>query len=183
MKEILGPYVMKGGRHAGKYLEELIFSNPEYIDISNRYRMPGKESNYFQKHLGLLLENTPETIVLCPICRKRRVKFFLFLNSETVMDSLICCDNPDCQQTLKSNHHNDYLLPLKLKIILSLKGKTLKMKALRLLKKVTGLPPSPKAEEVFKIFIGEPLPVDNECVFKENKRPVLEAYQLSLDFE
>ena len=183
MKEILGPYLMKSGKHAGEYLEELIFSDPDYVDVLSRYRKPIPGSNHLHEHLGALLESTPETIVLCPICRQRRVKYFLFLNSETVMDSLICCNNPDCQQTLKANHHNDYLLPLKLKAILSLKGKTLRKKTLRLLKGLVGLPPNPKAKDVFKIFIGEQLPVDNKCVFQKNKRPLVDAYQLSLDFK
>lgn len=181
--EILEPYLMQSGKHAGEYLEELIFSDPDYIDVLNRYRKPGQENNQLQKHLQTLLESTPETIILCPVCRQRRVKYFLFLNSETVMETLVCCENPDCQQTLRSNHYNDYLLPLKLNLILSLKTKTLKKKALTLLKKMVGLPARPKAEEVFKIFIGEPLPCVNEGVPQKKERPPLLAWQLSLQFE
>ena len=183
MKEIIGPYLIQSGRYAGEYLEELVFKDPEYVATLNKYRQRGKEANKLQDHLKALLESTPETIILCPVCRQRRVKYFLFLNSETVMETLVCCENPDCQQTLRSNHYHDYLLPLKLNLILSLKTKTLKKKALTLLKKMVGLPARPKAEEVFKIFIGEPLPCVNEGVPQKKERPPLLAWQLSLQFE
>lgn len=155
MYEIDGPYLFKQGKHAGEYLEEVVFKNPGYIIACNRYR-DGRNVNRFQKHLEALLENAPTTTKKCPICGEKSVKYFLFLNHEDVNEKLCCCENPECQNDLKMNHPGDYLLPIKLKSILVGRTKGQINAILRLIKKVTGIK-KVNAEDIFSIFIGEPL--------------------------
>ncbi len=152
-----GPYLMQSGRFKGHYLEELMFSNPEFIVVLESYRQPGKSENALQRHLGLLLDSMPQTKTLCPICGEKSIKYFLFLNHETVLPELCCCESDVCRRQLRLNHPNDYLLPLKFRSVTAFKTKTLRSKTLGLIKRATGLKRQASAQDVFKTFIGEPL--------------------------
>lgn len=153
MNEINEPYLFQTGKHAGEYLEELIFKNPDYIISLNNYRK-GKNINRLQNHLETLLENTPRYKKICPICGERTAKYFLFLNHEDINKNLVCCENYLCQTELKINHPQDYLLPIKLKTALSFRSKRLTKEALRLIKEAVGIRKI-NANEIFSIFIGE----------------------------
>lgn len=152
-----GPYLIQSGRFQGHYLEELMLSNPEYVFVLNSYRQAGKPENALQRHLRLLLESMPQTKVLCPICQTKSIKYFLFLNHETIMPELCCCESAACREHLRLNHPNDYLMPIKFSSMMVFKTKTLRAKSLSLIKRATGLKGRPDAEQIFKTFVGEPL--------------------------
>lgn len=154
-----GPYMLQSGRYKGRYLEDLIFNDPEYVLIMNKYRDETKQENAIQRHLHLLMENIPKTAMMCPVCKKRSVKYFLFLNSEDILPTLTCCESAACRESLKLDHPGDYLLPIKFQSMMIFNQKRLRKGCLKLIRKATGLNKKVSPEEVFRIFIGEPLKV------------------------
>ncbi len=146
------PYFFQSGKYQGQSVEEVIFKDPAYIGILLSYRDNKNPGNALQRHLEVLLEKTPKTITKCPICGKRSVKYFLYLNNETVFKELVCCENPMCREKLQNNHPNDYLLPFKLSSLLVFKRKTLRKKVVSLFKSVLGLRGQVAPEKIYNIF-------------------------------
>lgn len=83
MENPTGPYMLQSGRYKGRYLEDLIFNDPEYVLIMNKYRDETKKENAIQRHLHLLMENIPKTEMVCPICKKKIEKRVLKVNTES----------------------------------------------------------------------------------------------------
>ena len=149
------PYIFQSGRYKGRSVEEIIFENPNFISVLLDYRDRDKPANALQEHLDVLLDSFPKTSCMCPVCHQKTVKYFLYLNHETISRDLICCENPECQEVLHRNHPNDYLLPVKLSSLFVFnKHKTLRSKVISMFKKITGLRGKPKADQVFSIFCG-----------------------------
>lgn len=149
------PYVFQSGKYQGRSVEEIIFTDPIYIGILLSYKKDGKTaSNALQEHLEILTNTIPETVAKCPVCGKRSVKYFLYLNNETISKDLICCDDVQCKERLQGNHPNDYLLPLKFSSLLVFKRKTLRKKVITLFKNVFGLRGPITPEKVYTLFFG-----------------------------
>ena len=147
------PYTFQSGKYRDKTVEEIVFKDLGYIGALLSYRDNNKSpSNALQQHLEVLMNTTPETVSKCPICHQESVKYFLYLNTETVSKDLICCDSPTCKQRLHDNHPNDYLLPLKLSSLLVFKQKTLRNKAVSLFKNILGLRGQLSSEKIYSIF-------------------------------
>lgn len=157
------PYTFRSGRYREHSVEEIVFEDPIFIakllDLKDKNKSP---DNALYRHLGVLMDSFPKTVSKCPICHQKSVKYFLYLNNETVSENLICCDDPVCQKTLRQDHLNDYLLPMKLSSILVFnRQKTLRGKVINLFKRVTGLRGKPQADKIFAAFIGNPsVPTD-----------------------
>lgn len=151
------PYIFQMGKYQGKTVEEIIFKDPAFIStLLNRQRDSRYGNSSLYEHLNLLMEKIPETKAKCPVCREKTVKYFLFLNSEDIYESLVCCENADCKNHLRISHPNDYLLPLKLSSLLPLKQKRIQKSFISLMKKVTGLKKM-TPELIHTIFIGPTL--------------------------
>ncbi len=148
------PYIFQSGKYKNLSIEEVILKDPAYIGVLLRYAQSSASGNGLHKHLSCLCD-FPRIQVDCPVCHKKRVRYFLYLNTTTISRDLICCDNPECQKILKANHPNDYLLPLKLSSLMIFKGKGLSSKFISLLKNLTGLKEQSKAEEILDVFINE----------------------------
>lgn len=147
------PYIFQSGRYKGRSVEEIIFEDPNFICTLLEYRDRNKPANALQEHMDVLLDSFPQTECLCPVCHQRAVKYFLYLNHETISSNLVCCEDSDCQTVLHQNHPNDYLLPVKLSSLFVFnKHKTLRCKVISMFKKITGLRGKPKADQVFNIF-------------------------------
>lgn len=150
------PYAFQSGRYKGRPVEEIIFEDPNFVGILLDHRERDKPANALHEHLDVLLDSFPKTSCMCPVCHRRAVKYFLFLNNETVSSNLICCEDPNCQAVLRRNHPNDYLFPIKLSsLFIFKKHKTLRGKVISLFKKIIGLRGKPKADQVFDIFCGK----------------------------
>lgn len=164
-KNCCQPYTFRSGRYKEHSVEEIIFEDPIFIARLLDLKDKNKASdNALYRHLRVLMDSFPKTVSKCPVCHQKSVKYFLYLNNETVSKDLICCDNPACQEILKRNHLNDYLLPMKLSSILVFnRQKTLRKKVINLFKRVTGLRGKPRADKIFDIFVGRPtVPIDTQ---------------------
>lgn len=148
------PYVFQSGKYIGKAVEEVIFRDPSFVARLLSYREQGRAgNNSLYEHLDLLMEKIPETKTKCPVCGEKSVKYFLFLNSEDIYDTLVCCENADCKSHLRVNHPNDYLLPIKLSSLLSFRQKRLRKSFIALIKKTVGLRKVDPIK-IHEIFIG-----------------------------
>lgn len=148
------PFIFQSGRYKNLSVEEVILKDPAHIGVLLRRMQSDASGNKLHKHLSCLCD-FPRIQVDCPVCHKKQVRYFLYLNTVTISKDLVCCDNPDCQKVLQANHPNDYLLPLKLSSLMVFKGKGLSSKFISLLKNLTGLKGQPKPEEILDVFINE----------------------------
>lgn len=151
------PYVFQSGKYKGKTVEEIIFKDPSFVAALLHYRGSNQaKNNALYEHLDLLMEKIPETKMICPVCKQKTVKYFLFLNSEDIYQTLVCCENTDCKNHLRISHPNDYILPLKLSSLASFHQKRLRKSFISLLKKAIELKKI-EAQKIHQIFIGDSL--------------------------
>jgi hypothetical protein len=151
------PYVFQSGKYKGQTVEEIIFRDPSFIAKLLSYRKNDRVgNNSLYEHLDLMMGKFPETKMWCPVCKQRKIKYFLFLNSEDIYQTLVCCDNIDCKDHLRINHPNDYVLPLKLSSLLSFPQTRLRKSFISLLKKAIALKKI-EPEKINAIFIGDGL--------------------------
>lgn len=150
-----GPYFFKNSsRFPGQALESFILKDSEvFFSFLKRIH---REKDSLNDHLEFLLKasNYWETKFICPICREKPVKYFIFLNFNYLSSDLTCCDSEYCKHELRSGRENSSFRKINLKGFASFKSDKNRKQAEVLLRKVLGLKKDLSAEEVFS-FIKE----------------------------
>lgn len=145
------PYIFQSGKYLGLSVEEIIFKDPAFVSVLLSYVDKSKtKSNALHQNLNYLIDIYPKTLIKCPFCNQRSVKYILYLNTETILKELVCCDQKACQIKLQSNHLNDYLIPFKLSSIEVFRKKTLQKKYIAIFKAIIGLKGKVTSEKVIE---------------------------------
>lgn len=105
------PYKIKTGEKAGKYIEELMFTNPTYVFRIKEYLdgklREGSSTNGFHKHLSWVIAKSSLRMptIMCPFCKERIAKNALFVRGVdgrySSREELVSCGREKCMEQLK----------------------------------------------------------------------------------
>lgn len=149
------PYVFKSGKHKDEYAESFIFKNSNYLFyVRNRKH---RTEDALDKHLDFIFEAGCQlpTKTVCPFCKKKMVKYFLF-GKDLLLPGLICCEDADCRKELKSLRPGINLIPFRFSSLGLFKKITVRRKAEIFFKRIYGLPRRITPQIVFSM-LGEAL--------------------------
>jgi hypothetical protein len=145
------PYIFKSGRHQNECVESFIFKNSNYLfEVRNRKHRTG---DALDKHLDFIFEAGDQlsTAKVCPFCQQKMVKYFLF-NHNLLLPELTCCQEHECQKSLKELHPTTNLIRFRLSSLGLFKKITARKKAEIFFKKIYGLPRRITPQIVFFIL-------------------------------
>jgi len=167
------PYVLKSKKHEGKILEDLFFREFGFI-----HWLMGRSGRLYVElwqHLNYLLEISKnlKPKMLCPVCKKKTVKYFYLLPKGKVGERYTCCDSPACQYAVKNRYLIKQELEVSFESINKLPRKDSMDAAGLLMKKVYGLPRCFKSDTTFNLFKGA-------CPKPQKTIKAPEAIQLNL---
>lgn len=172
------PYVLKSKKHDGKILEDLFFR--EFGFINWLLGRSGRLDVGLWRHLNFLLEiaKNLKPKMMCPVCKKKPVKYFYLLPKGKIGERYTCCDSPACIYEIKNHYLVQQELAVGFDSVNKLPRKDAMDAAGLLMKKIYGLPRCFGPDTTFSLF-------QSVCPAQPNPKPqkkitVPEAVQLNL---
>lgn len=154
-----GSYIFKTGKHQGQSLEDSFFKETSLVIwLKNKRETLPK---YLRQHLDFLLETSKkfEITMLCPICKKNKIKLFYLLPGRVISEKFTCCDSANCRQLMNERYDFIKVIPIKFESLGQLTKKNLIDRSGKLFKKFYGLPRVLKQDTVFNLFKSTSSPV------------------------
>lgn len=148
------PYFFQNStRFQGMFLESFIFNDSE-IFYELEARPVRQEGDALSKQIEFLISASKEleSEKICPICRKNKIKFLLFLNYSILDLRLSCCDSHDCKEALKANQPESRLIPLNLDGLRQFRGITIRKRAELVFRQAFKIKKSTSPLEIFNKF-------------------------------
>ena len=126
-----GPYFFQNStRFQGMFLESFIFNDSEiFYELESRHIR--REGDALSRQIKFLISASKEmeSEKVCPICKKNKIKFLLFLNHSILDLKLSCCDSQECKEALKFSRSESRLIPLNLDGLRQFRGVTIRKRA------------------------------------------------------
>jgi|GEM_PF-2099459 len=182
--EILVPksiYVFQSGKHIGDAAENFIFRNSDYLFyVRNRKH---HDKDVLDQHLDFIFEAGAklQTKKICPFCKKKTVKFFLF-DSLFFLEGLTSCEDNLCKETLKSLHPGISLAPFLISTLGNFKKAGPRKKAEAFFRKVFGMPRRITPAIVFSMLraaVGDQESLKPQPLKKKVKKETVTQMELS----
>ncbi|MFA5986380.1 MAG: hypothetical protein WC819_03470 [Parcubacteria group bacterium] len=160
--EPTGPYILQSGPKKGLSIEQLMFSNYEWLVFMKNFlneKSPDAK-NQLHKHIEWVLGqgSRRSPTMICPQCGKRPVSYFSYLGSEQFGYSMgatyTCCNDEDCIHRLSTRgiEKKPAFLSIDHSSIIHFKSKRDQKKVVDILKKCYELPKRLTKETLFAFF-------------------------------
>lgn len=157
-----GPYVIQSGKRKGQAVENIMFIDYSWLrwmyDLL-KSKSQGGNKNLFHLHLEWLLGRgeTRESKIECPVCGKRKAKFFSVRYSGddfSIGGQYICCEDESCISEIRGmgGEQIPTLYPFRFSVLRNFRRKIDQKRIIELFKKVFCLPERIDRKRAFQFF-------------------------------